>query len=594
MYIYEKLDRQRKQIRLLTLQPGSGNAILSCTIAIAFLDTPTLPHYETISYVCGDQTIKATITLHGSQFNVPATAEAALRRLRRTDRPRVLWIDAICIDQENIAERGHQVSIMYEVYSKTSHNCVYLGPDNGNMTKVVQSMDAILREISVASRGYADADAVLLEPQRRDEKPDVPFAIDIAQSGLLEFFENPWFTRLWVVQEASLSRISTCYSGQVHLPLGGVLRVAAWLILKWHQLPVRTTEAQIHGIANAAHMLFAARSHYRVRWTMWGFLAKFAGLESSDRRDAVFALIALWQMYSQTSVLPATLKPEYTLSVSEVFTNACKFAIQETSDLSLLQEVCASPTGKEDESWPSWVPVLDRKVYDDRCPWKLRGGFKADNRSHMRLLNCTVGSDALEVAGVLVDEVTHVTSTPTRFSASAINNLIASTEGLRAQTSWVDDLRGGSETRASLVLQGGGLYNTTRVTDQEALQGLQSFKSHVKDHDSLPPFVSRLGPNASDNERVAAYYLEALRDATWRRAVFNTKDGHLGLGPEYTQPGDILAILYGCQWPVVMRPLPTPGEYTFLECSYVYGIMDGEAVLRHKELGREDDIFRII
>lgn len=593
MYEYEQLDRQRKQIRLLTLQPGSGNAILSCTLATAFLDTPASPHYETISYVCGDQTIKATINLHGSQVNVPATAEAALRRLRRTDRPRVLWIDAICIDQENKAERGHQVGIMYEVYSKTSHNCIYLGPDNGNMTKVVRSMDAMLREISAVSMDRADFDEIFYTNFKRGTRSDVLFSIHIAQSGLLEFFENPWFTRLWVVQEAALSRTSTYYRGQVHLPRRDVLQVAAWLLSSSAQLP-SMTDAQLSGIANASRMLSAAQHPYRGRWTLWEVLVMFAELESSDRRDAVFALIALWQMCSQTSVLPATLRPDYTLSVSEVFTSASKFVIQETDDLSLLQDVCASPIGKEDDSWPSWVPVLDRKKYDGPYPYKLGAPFEANDRSHMRLFNCTDGSEALEVAGVLIDEVIDVTSVPTRFTASAISNLIASTENLRPQTSWVEDLGGGSEVRASVVLGAGTAINLTRAAEQEKLQGYQSLKHYLEDHESLPPSKLDLEPNASDNERTAAYYLDDMRFATRHRAVFNTKDGHLSLGPECTQPGDILAILYGCQWPVVMRPLPTPGEYTFLECSYVYGIMDGEAVRRHKELGREDDRFRII
>ena len=100
--------------------------------------------------------------------------------------------------------------------------------------------------------------------------------------------------------------------------------------------------------------------------------------------------------------------------------------------------------------------------------------------------------------------------------------------------------------------------------------------------------------SASDSEKPAARYAERLRVDARGRAVFHTKDGHLGLGPSCTQSGDVLAILYGCGFPVVMRPLPTPGEYTFLECAYVYGIMEGEAVRRHKGLGGEDVRFRIV
>ena len=164
MYEYKPLDRERKQIRLLTVQPGSGHDMLFCTLATAYLDTPTPPHYETISYVCGNQEIKATINLHGSAVQVPATSEAALRRMRRRDRPRTLWIDAICINEADVAERGHQVGMMYEVYTQTSHNCIYLGPDDGNMAKAIESIRAILREIVTETRGYSDYYEMMFKP----------------------------------------------------------------------------------------------------------------------------------------------------------------------------------------------------------------------------------------------------------------------------------------------------------------------------------------------------------------------------------------------------------------------------------------------
>jgi hypothetical protein len=165
MYVYTPLDRERKQIRLLTLQPGSGDddEVLVCTLATAYLDTPTPLPYETISYVCGDQTIKAKIDLHGSEVQVQATSEAALRRMRRRDRPRTLWIDAICINEADVAERGHQVGMMYEIYSRTSHNLIFLGSDDHDLGKVLRSIKAIMREAQAETRDYANFEALLFD-----------------------------------------------------------------------------------------------------------------------------------------------------------------------------------------------------------------------------------------------------------------------------------------------------------------------------------------------------------------------------------------------------------------------------------------------
>lgn len=151
LYQYQKLDRERKEIRLLTLEPGSGNDMLRCTLAHAFLDTSHPPAYETILYVCGNPVCRATIILDGSEVEVLATSEIALRRMRLRDKQRILWIDSICIDQTSLEERGHQVGMMYLIYTKTSKNLIWLGPDNGTIEKAIESMVTILDEIEAAT-----------------------------------------------------------------------------------------------------------------------------------------------------------------------------------------------------------------------------------------------------------------------------------------------------------------------------------------------------------------------------------------------------------------------------------------------------------
>jgi hypothetical protein len=358
------------------------------------------------------------------------------------------------------------------------------------------------------------------------------------------------------------------------------------------------TSAQIIGIRNAAYIFDAADRTYgrchRHKNSLLNLVLMFSDFHTFDRRDQVFALIPLWQLHTKTAVLPPILDPDYTLSVSGVSSHASRFVVQETRSLLLVWNVCGSSQGKDTALWPSWVPVLDLKLGSEPFWSGLVMGYKADDLSPLRVPSFDDGSDTLDVDGLIVDEVIDVTRSPMEFTASSTTAFVASAECLRPYSTWVEDLGGDLEQRASLVLIAGRTIYYDRVTDEEALQGYQSFKAYVRHRSSFPPPMSQLEASASNSERAAVRYAEWLRHMNSGRAVFHTKDGHLGLGPARTQPGDILAILYGCQYPVVMRPLPTPGEYTFLECAYVYGIMDGEAVRRHKELGREDDIFRII
>jgi len=338
-YPYCKLDRSAKEIRLLILEPGTGIDIIRCTLQHEDLDASPPPLYETVSYVCGDPNERAMIRLHGIRVEILATSQAALRHIRFKYKPRTLWIDSICIDKDNAKELGHQVDMLYEIYTRTSYNLVYLGPDDFDMPRVWQSMDAMCREILSETRDSVDLKKTLFGPTGQTKHSDAPFSIDIQQSGLVQFYENEWFTRLWVVQEAALSRISTCYIGQYRLPLKCVLRIAAWPRYKRAKLP-GMSRIQHTGLTNAAIMFdLTDTDHGRtvsMDNTLWMLLRSCGSFRTLKRNDRVFAVMALWRKQTNAKFLPPDLKRNHTPKVHEVFTNACKFAIQESRNLTLL------------------------------------------------------------------------------------------------------------------------------------------------------------------------------------------------------------------------------------------------------------------
>lgn len=65
------------------------------------------PPYEALSYVWGDPDITVPIQLHGSGHKVTRNLELALRYIRLGDRERVMWVDALCINQTDISEKNH-------------------------------------------------------------------------------------------------------------------------------------------------------------------------------------------------------------------------------------------------------------------------------------------------------------------------------------------------------------------------------------------------------------------------------------------------------------------------------------------------------
>nr|POF02208.1 heterokaryon incompatibility protein 6, or allele [Quercus suber] len=100
--------------------------------------------YETISYVWGDPSRTDRLRVDGRSVAVPASAVAALRRVRLDDMRRVVWLDAVCINQSDERERVQQVSMMGDVYRLGVGNLIYLG--EADITSALDSIDTILDE----------------------------------------------------------------------------------------------------------------------------------------------------------------------------------------------------------------------------------------------------------------------------------------------------------------------------------------------------------------------------------------------------------------------------------------------------------------
>jgi hypothetical protein len=148
-YIYKPLDSTQDEIRVLEIQAGDGDGIISTKLRpISLL---SVQDYETISYVWGDPSKRVSIIIDGEILSVPASAERAIRRMR-TDIDRVLWIDAVCINQEDLIERKQQVSLMGDVYQKTKRNTVWLGPSQESTASAIQVIHTMWDDLLRATK----------------------------------------------------------------------------------------------------------------------------------------------------------------------------------------------------------------------------------------------------------------------------------------------------------------------------------------------------------------------------------------------------------------------------------------------------------
>ncbi|TGO14127.1 hypothetical protein BTUL_0058g00520 [Botrytis tulipae] len=201
---YVPLNQSRSEIRVLRLLPGHFSTKISCMLWHIQLECEYPSQFEALSYCWGNPKYKKMIQLAGRDVQVTLNLIDALHRLRSDDGvTQNLWVDALCINQKDLEERSWQVQMMERVYAAASRVIVWLGEPSlnfhaaevGRLLKVFdEEKDTVIDDCTTESLD--------LECLSQEElKNTVP-----KYMGVRVFFENVWFSRIWVLQEVSNAR----------------------------------------------------------------------------------------------------------------------------------------------------------------------------------------------------------------------------------------------------------------------------------------------------------------------------------------------------------------------------------------------------
>ncbi|KAI3556498.1 HET domain-containing protein [Colletotrichum abscissum] len=300
LFQYEPLNLTENSFRLLMLHPGSTNAI-SCNIFEASLESDDRIPYEALSYAWGDIELSASITANGKTLCITYNLFTALTYLRDDHVSKVMWIDAICIDQSNVAERGHQVGQMASIYRGAEQVIIWLGTP----TLETNLLLGCLKELQQRwIRQKSQDDIIQAQEQwskmRQESELDQAVLIDRQQKGLICLLSETWFTRIWVLQEVSNARAASISCGrrsvQAHM-----LNIAAKLV---GVIPDAGCQAVLDLLPDSLTQRSPRKS------LLLTLLQKFQNSKASDPRDMVYALLAIASDVSQTDS-GSLLSPDY-------------------------------------------------------------------------------------------------------------------------------------------------------------------------------------------------------------------------------------------------------------------------------------------
>lgn len=128
-YVYTPLESTQASVRLLYLHPTRRSRKIQCSLRAINLGHTDIPDYWALSYTWGEGHC-CSIELDGHEKHIGENLYNALNRLRAKETTRCIWVDALCIDQDNDAERSHQVARMQDIFMNAEKVIVWLGEES--------------------------------------------------------------------------------------------------------------------------------------------------------------------------------------------------------------------------------------------------------------------------------------------------------------------------------------------------------------------------------------------------------------------------------------------------------------------------------
>ncbi|KAI6717429.1 hypothetical protein JHW43_000085 [Diplocarpon mali] len=598
-------------IRILELCPGEGPDLVRCSLLVS--ERQNAPSYEAISYAWGSSAQTRVICCENQKLRVTTNLRDALWKIRDPGKPRLLWADAVCINQNDTKERGDQVCQMAEIYANATRVLVWLSLPSPRVVDfdylfgrdLAAAMES--SNVSTGQRpgllqkfvGMVDADTKL---------ENFDSVMKLVAHNLSQVLDSPWFTRLWVVQEVGMAKSVLALIGNATLDFVDLVRIILKLerrTLLMDQLGLLTA-----GIANV-FTTFPARfkelpGEVDSDYDFLELLEVTRAHKASDSRDYIYALLG--HPSARVHGEPLAV-PDYKKTPEDLFFQVSVRILEQTNDLRLLSAIQARDDGKLNETRASWTPswtresgVLSMGLYRDRyysVLYDACAGRSAD-------LQVVRSQKVLRVQGFVFDRVDEYTPTETTNEKTGdrhqkgVEDLIISL--LDFETPKTSSF--GSSTPLRLTDVGQTITAGFRNQNLAKFDAdFAAFRIHMIDQavttSEREALTSMLAPKGLEElqQLATSGALDEIYWATSRfctgRKLFSTRDGRTGLGPEVLRRGDLCCILFGACVPIILRR--AEAGYTLVGEAYVHGVMKGEAMTDLSTGGRyEEQTFAII
>ncbi|KAJ4299584.1 hypothetical protein N0V90_004830 [Kalmusia sp. IMI 367209] len=584
----ERLNAENHTIRTVTLLPGSWNSPIRCLLKYVALDHAS---YNAISYAWGDPKDKASILVEEKQLAIPSNLEIALRYLRKPEEALELWIDAICINQQDVSEKAHQVAMMGEIFQRSTYTHIWLGIPNtinlGNEGEEEIDPFTLIRHFA-ADRHLYELLSVATEASSKLDPMFLSFA-NISKfkriwDAFMDAVQKPWWSRFWCVQECLLSPTAIMVLGHWRVPwktaklceinykrhvLGCCSSTAGQLPEDFTFYADRTVTSTYLDSSRAVRVRAEVCSNLDL------LVRSFRNKICQDPRDKLYGILGLADDSTKSE-----LSVDYSLSTSAVYLALTKSIL--SSDPGNLRCLTGLGFNSSEHDLPSWVRNLDARPEIAALKYELTRFELYDlyNSANSTTATPLIQQHNLSTEGVFVDKIERVGKVVERGGWQDVQEVLQD---------WLNiaDIDISSLKSQAFFLRPKSMSFWRTIVGDVVIENEQPPRRLTQDDlEALRCWLGSLY-EAKTTGTNPGLLIPSMLAAIYGRAMFLTEQGYIGMCYPNSRVGDEVWILLGGRVPFVLRQIPQrenvgtvvgmPTRVLVGDC-YLDEFMDGEAI----------------
>ncbi|KAB5563138.1 heterokaryon incompatibility protein-domain-containing protein [Coniochaeta sp. 2T2.1] len=585
-YPYRQL--KGADIRYVILKPFNKDTdLVECSI---WQKPLTEAHYVAISYAWGDPHVTDTILVANQRFPVTKNLAACLKRLAirqaakdpaEGDASLNIWVDAICINQNDVVERNAQVLRMKDIFPHAEKLIIWLGEEGPHTGLAVERINDVTQLLETLQRnedgsGFHESRKKL--PEHIYVRTTDEYEMQI-RSAVMDIYLREWWDRTWILQELGLSKDVEVHCGAYEMTwnaLESFHKFSGFLLMEDPELLFETAgDKGMHMIDIKELPLAVLNLRDDIEDSYESSLHKLLDStktnKATDPRDKIYGILGLSSDFRSGGI-----DPQYEHPVQQVYFDVVKAYFAKYDALDILDQCFYGHTAEI--GLPSWIPnwaladvyiilpeiipkYLTNEGEEPRQAFDTCGGLSLSSRPWF-----FGDDDSLHLTGACFDTIASVTDVPDFLHGWTLESLLGS---------WLPTVPTPDERYPFASGTWLDAFRRTLVMDTRFLPTERDFS-----------MVFPTDPGSKDKAAFLDRLSEArpafLKACMLKRLAYTSK-GLMGLVRPEVRVGDSLAVLVGSKVPQCLRevtPIPAQGKprYQLIGEAYFHGIMDGEAM----------------